>query len=169
MSQIVDRIGCAKAVCLVIGFVQIGGCGCPGVSPAPDVAAVTVVVKDVYGLEGQGRMIFLDDDPNHNGLDQALLADVMQELRTDLGVHVSSESEADRTDPNLPALTPVDSHTHEVGIAVFLGRFEADVQGNLRVEAGYARSGRDQKVFQYVLARRLGQWTVIEKTLIAIS
>ena len=54
-----------------------------------------------------------------------------------------SLSEADFSDPSVPALTPVLCETGEVGVSVSLGRFTEDDQGQLHVDVSVARSGLD--------------------------
>ena len=131
----------------------------------PDLAAIITVVEDVYATEGRGRMIFLGtvDDT----IDEADLQQARTRLEAGLGIAVKDDSEADRSDPALPALTPVDPETGEIGISIYLGRFTVDGDARLRVEATFARSGLDGMVVEYVLESTPQGWNITERTTIA--
>ena len=134
----------------------------PDGNTEPDLAAITTVVKDVYRSEGQRRIIFLGtDEPEAFGANT--LAQARSQLEDDLGVTVRPESEADRTDLSLPALTPVLPETGEMGISISLARFRLDEAGNLRVQVTFARSGLDGAVLEYVLTLGEQGWTIIDR------
>jgi len=129
----------------------------PWPASEPDLAAIATVVKDVYRAEGQQRrIIFLE-------MEEDTLAQAQDLLETDLGVTIRPESEADRTDASLPALTPVLSETGDIGISISLGRFRVDDDGNLRVMVSYARSGLDGADLEYVLEANGQGWRIINR------
>ncbi len=129
--------------------------------------AMITVVEDVYATQGRGRMIFLGT--YGDSIDEAELRQARMHLQTDLGVPVKDDSEADRSDPTLPALTPVDPETGEIGISIFLGPLTIDEDGRTRIEVSFARSGLDGMVIGYVLESAPEGWKIIDRTTLAIS
>lgn len=132
------------------------GCNCLEPPPKPDVGAITTVMKAVYEQEGQGRMIFLGAEGEAETLQEA-----MSRLETDLNTRVRPEWEAVYP-PDLPALTPADPETDEVGVMIRLGRFTHEDNGHLRVRVSFSRSGLDGADCEYVLESTAEGWSVIE-------
>lgn len=106
----------------VLGFIVVlvlaQGCTVvPVASPdvQADFAAIVKVVNDVYRTQGFERpVLFLDavevcDSvlPSCVPPDGGIFPALKRQLETDLQVKVRSLSEADLTDPSVPALTPV--------------------------------------------------------------
>jgi len=152
----------AAAGLLILGMTVLSGLGCAPSNPGgdeiagPDLAAITTVVKDVYRQEGQSRMIFLAvEEP----VDDTLLEETLEQ---DLGVNVRPESEADRTDPSLPVLTPKLPETGEIGISIQLGRLSLADDGKLHVTVLFARCGLDGGSFEYVLERTDAGWSIAD-------
>ena len=158
---------------IFVALVSTWGCSVvPIVSPVtqPDLAAIVKVVSDVYRTQGFDRpVLFLDTGevcdsilpscaPPNGGLSPALKS----QLEMALQVKVLSLSEADLTDPSVPALTPVLPETGEVGVSVSLGRFSVDEEGLLRVRVSVARSGLDGSFIEYVLEPTDDGWGVRE-------
>ena len=153
-------------MCLVVGLLPAG---CPLVDdPAgptvsldreANVAVIATVVKNVYGFQGRGRIIFLGAE--QGALDSETLAQAGSLVESELGVRVLPESAADRSDLSLPVLTPVDPQTGDIGISIRLGRFNLGDDGRLRVEVGAIRSGLDGQGYDYVLERASEGWVII--------
>lgn len=163
----------AAWMCLLVGFLPAG---CPPVDDLVDdlvdttlpldreanVAVIATVVKDVYGFQGRGRIIFLDAE--EDALDTETLSQAGLLVESELGVRVLPESVADRSDLSLPVLTPVDPETGDIGISIRLGRFRLGDDGRLRVEVGTIRSGLDGRGFDYTLERASEGWVITSVT-----
>ena len=131
----------------------------PDTTAAYDVGAIAVVVEDVYRNHGAQRMIFLgSDDENMDGV---MLERARSVIADKLRVKVSPEQDADRSNPDLPVLTPFDPETGEIGISISLGRFEVDGEGRWHVLASYARSGIDGAGLTYTLERDGSDWVIV--------
>ena len=158
---------------LIVALVLAQGCTVvPIVSPdtQPDLAAIVKVVNDVYRTQGFDRpVLFLDAGevcdsilPNCVPPDGGVFPALKTQLETGLQVKVRAFSEADFSEPFLPALTPVLSETGEVGVSISLGRFSVDEEGLLRVSVSVARSGLDGAFIEYVLESAGDGWTISE-------
>ena len=128
----------------------------------PDVAAISTVVKTLYGLHGRGRIIFLGSDDG--SVDSDLLAQAGTAVQEDLGVRVLPESAADRSDLSLPIYTPKDPATGEVGISIALGRFRVEGDGRLAVSAWAVLSGLNGQGYDIVLEHAGNGWVITEMT-----
>ncbi len=160
--------------------VAIGaGFGCqdmPGVTlsesetdaePCSGVDALVTVAADLYRREGQDRIVFLSTDTE--AVDADKLFCVMTRLAADLGVRVLPAELADRTDPSVPALTPVDPATGETGISIHLADvIELEVD-QIQVRISFARSALDGAIFEYVLACDGAGWTIVARQRVAVS
>ena len=161
---------------VIAALVLVKGCTVvPNASSVvqPDLAAIVKVVNDVYRTQGFDRpVLFLDTgevcdsilptcDPPGGGIFPALKT----QLETDLQVKVRPFSEADFSDPFLPALTPVLPETGEVGVSIRLGRFSVDDVGRLSVSVSVARSGLDGVGIDYKLERGDDGWIIVEARL----
>ena len=159
----------AACVCLLPGFLMAG---CPlldhlaetplSLDRQANVAVIATVVKNVYGFQGRGRIIFLGAE--QGALDTETLAQARSLVESELGVRVLPQSAADRSDLSLPVLTPVDPETGDIGISISLGRFNLGDDGRLRVEVGATRSGLDGQGYEYVLERAGEGWVIISVT-----
>ena len=140
--------------------------GCPTWDTSnADVVPITTVVKDIFGREGQGRIIFLKADGAAENIENAMSC-----LAADLQTRVLPESEAERAiDDSLPVLTPFDPKTGEIGISIILGRFTLTEQGNLTVGVSFERSGLDGAAYEYVLEPMDGGWSVLSVKRIGVS
>jgi hypothetical protein len=67
----------------------------------------------------------------------------MDQLARALGIVVRHANEADRSDPDLPALTPTDPSTGDVGVVLRVVSVESMQDNACAVAVTYARSGRD--------------------------
>jgi hypothetical protein len=151
----------------LITLLAIGGCprACETLAPdgaakGPDVAAISTVVKALYGMHGRGRIIFLGSDDG--SVDSQLLALAGAAVQEEVGVRVLPESTADRSDPSLPALTPKDPETGEIGISIRLGRFRVTSENRLEVSGWVIVSGLNAQEYQIVLERSEDSWVIIE-------
>lgn len=81
-------------------------------------------------------------------------------LEVTLGVKVHPNSEADRTSPDFPVLTPVLPETGEVGVYVRLGRFRATEDGLLEVPVDILRSGLNGELTTFTLENMGNGWVV---------
>ena len=140
------------------------GCQTLDVMPDGEETPITTVVKDVYAREGQGRMIFLGTEEE----EEADLHQTISRLAMDLNTRVRPESEA-VVDDSHPILTPIDPETGEVGVRISLGPFTVDEQGHLHVTVAFSRSGLDGAVYEYILKRTSGHWSVREVRQTAIA
>lgn len=143
----------------------------------PDLAAIVKVVNDAYQTQGYERpVIFLDTvevcdpilqicDPPDGSIFPALKT----QLETDLQVKARPLSDADYSDPTVPALTPVLAETGEIGVSISLGRFIEDDQGFLHVNVSVVRSGLDALVIEYVLEADESGWTIAKTIVIGVS
>ena len=150
-----------------VGLVLAAGCGFIPFTPPelePDVPAIVTVVNDVYQGEGHGRIVFLEA----NELGGTMAVEARSMLEAALHVKVRPLTEAELTDPSLPALTPVLPETGEIGVSISLGRFSADGAGRLRVTVTVARSGLDGVVLDYVIERSSGGWLIADVVLAAV-
>ena len=165
---------------LIVGLVLAQGCTVvPIVSSdtQPDLAAIVKVVNDVYRTQGFDRpVLFLDTGevydsvlprcvPPGGGIFPALKT----QLETDLQVKVRPFSEADFSDPFLPALTPVLPETGEIGVPIRLGRFSVDDVGRLSVQVSVARSGLDGEIIEYTLEPADDGWIIVEARITAVA
>jgi hypothetical protein len=139
-----------------------GGCGAQAVvatggdSEAPSPA---LVLKAAYELEGQQRQVVF--------VDAVELADdefdaLMAELEAELQVEVLPAEAAFRGDPDLPALTPIDPETGEVGVSLTLHEIAEVAAREYEAVVSYARSGLDGGELIIVLARDAAGWAVVE-------
>jgi len=124
----------------------------------PNIPTIITVVKHAYRMEGHGRIVFLAAPD----VDGSMLTAACGALENDLGVKVRPEEHADRTDPDLPALTPVLPETGEIGISIRLGRFNLAEDGRLHVTVSFARSGLDGGDLDYVLERAGDEWSITD-------
>jgi hypothetical protein len=165
------------AVAVAVAVTAMTSCGPFELSPppgqtdssatTPDTSAIAAVVKAVYASQGQQRkVVFLSAEEGEGDA----IAQVRELVQNDLGIPVRPESEADRTDLSLAALTPKWPANGEIGISisVSLSRFSFDGEG-LHVDVSFARSGLDAARFEYVLAQIDGVWTVVESIPIGIA
>ncbi|MFQ5491201.1 MAG: hypothetical protein ACE5GE_10800 [Phycisphaerae bacterium] len=126
----------------------------PIISPTP-----TMVLSAAYDLEGgQREVIFLTAE----NLSPDEIETLTASLENDLDVDVLPAEVAIRSDPDLPALTPVDPQTGSVGISLTLRRLVEVDTDEYEAVVTYARSGLDggDIVFQWV--RRQDTWEVAD-------
>ncbi len=144
----------------ILALASIASCGVvPGpASPLPDSAAVRTVIKDIYSLEGQSRMVFLGCEDDQLG--DGVITGASSELENDLRVMVRLESEAAYTDPDLPLFTPVWPQTGEAGVVFRLGRFRQQQDGSLGVSVWWNRSCGERGSVDYTLVRSGEQWVI---------
>jgi hypothetical protein len=159
------RCANACAACMLLTMMA----GCPALSPVdadgyaePDVATIAMVVKHVYGLQGRGRIIFLGAD--EDAVQSEALTQAGAVVEADLGVRVLPESAADRSDLSLPAFTPVDPETGEIGVSINVGRFRLTDDGKLEVSAGAVLSGVSGQGYDFVLEQVGESWTIVSMT-----
>jgi len=145
----------------LLPLLTVGGC-CPPPPPPeptePDVAAISTVVKALYGMHGRGRIIFLGSDDG--SVDSDMLAQAGTAVQEELGVRVLPESAADRSDFSLPALTPKDPKTGELGVSIQLGRFRVQGDNHLAVSAWAILSGLNAQEYEIVLKRSGDGWEI---------
>jgi hypothetical protein len=147
---------------LTVALLGLSGCGAQAVLPSgssPDGPSPTLVLKAVYELEGWQRpVIFLDAyDLPDDEFDQ-----VMAELEVELRVDVLPAEAAFRGDPDLPALTPVDPATGQVGVSLTLHEITEISPSEYEANVSYARSGLDGGEVIMVYERRAGRWVLVE-------
>lgn len=147
---------------MTVALLGLSGCGAQAVLPSgssPDAPSPTLVLKAVYELEGRQRpVIFLDAyDLPDDEFDQ-----VMAELEVELRVDVLPAEAAFRGDPDLPALTPVDPDTGQVGVSLTLHEITEISPSEYEAIVSYARSGLDGGDVILLLQRRANRWSVVE-------
>jgi hypothetical protein len=131
-------------------------------SPASSAAVVPSSVEaaalcEAYRREGGGRdVIFVEVSDG----DADVVDDIVRRLRATLGVTVRRADEADRSDPERPALTPVDPRTGEPGVVLRVDAVLALSGDRVRVVVTYARSGLDGGVLSMTLTRDGADWAV---------
>jgi len=146
------------AVCLVIG-----ACGVQPATQAPlvmgdgpdDEPVEVAALKAAYVHEGAGRStVFVDIA----GATDAEIEEIADRLSAELGVIVRHSDEALRDDPDLPALTPYDSKTGEVGVVLRLDDVTPTDSECYEVDVTYARSGLDGGSVSLTLVLESGEW-----------
>ena len=96
--------------------------------------------------------------PPENGDFEALL----ERLSESLALPVLSIDEADYSDPDLPALTPVDPQSGKVGVSVWLELQQRQLDGSLLVVGGFARNGLDGMIFEFLLMADNSGWDIVD-------
>lgn len=161
---------------LYVALVLVQGCPVEtGVQP--DLAAIVKVVNDAYRTQGLDRpVLFLDTGEVCDSIlppcvppEGGIFPTLKTQLETDLQVKVRPFSEADFSDPFLPALTPVLPETGEIGVSVSLGRFSVDDGGQVRVVVTVARSGLDGVFMEYKLEPANDGWIIVEARITAVA
>ena len=138
------------------------GCGAQyavssgGSAAAPQAA---VPLRAVYESEGRDRAVVFVDvmGASENELDQ-----VIEDLSAELEVGVLPGEAAFRADPELPALTPIDPDTGEIGISLTLESMICLDRDRYEATVLYARSGLDGGYLTLVLEHEAGDWFVAD-------
>ena len=149
------------ALAALAALVVLGGCGAQAVvSSGSSLAAPSpaLILKTAYELEGQQRqVIFLDAYE----LPDDRLDELMDELEAELRVDVLPAEAAFRGDPDLPALTPIDPQTGEVGVSLILHDITEIDPDEYEATVSYARSGLDGGDLILILERQAAGWAVV--------
>ena len=144
---------------------MLGGCGAQsavsgggrGAEAGPDPA---LLLMATYQLEGRDRaVIFMELD----GRPQDRFDEVADQLAVELGVEVLPADAAFRGGLDLPALTPIDPETGEVGISLTLDELLPEDDGRYQATVGYARSGLDGGSVTFVLEQEGADWVIVEQ------
>ncbi len=156
-----------KILALLVGLAALqllGGCGVQGASVGPgtvDSPSPATALKAAYELEGQNRdVVFLEA----SDLDGDELAQLMAELSAALGVEVLPAEAAVRSDPDLPALTPLDPDTGRIGVSLTLWEITETEPGRYEAVVSYARSGLDGGELVLYLEPGTAGWSVVDHT-----
>lgn len=155
------------AAVLAIGIVwaaslMLGGCGVQTVVPAAGSAGkpgAALPLRAVYESEGDDRPVLFVDV---TGASDEELDQVIDDLAAELGVEVLPGEAAVRSDPELPALTPMDPETGRIGISLTLESMAGVDQDRYEATVLYARSGLDGGYLKLVLEREAGEWEVTD-------
>jgi len=141
---------------------MLGGCGVQSVVSAAGSAekpGAAVPLRVVYESEGDDRpVVFVDV----TGASDEELDRVIDDLAAELDVEVLPGETAVRSDPELPALTPIDPETGRVGISLTLESMTGVDQDRYEATVLYARSGLDGGYLKLVLEREAGEWVVTD-------
>ena len=173
-------VGARGVLRLIVALTLAQGCTVVPSAPSdtqPDLAAIVKVVNEVYRTQGFDRpVLFLDTGEVCDSIlppcvppDGGIFPALKTQLETDLQVKVRPFSEADFSDPFLPALTPVLPETGEIGVSILLGRFSVDDVGRLSVSVSVARSGLDGEIIEYTLEPADDGWIIVEARITAVA
>ena len=168
MIHVIGGYTLAKSGICLVGLLVLAGCGAQGGLSVGTTGAGTLSdetpskvlpLKAAYEQEGgQREVIFLTvadaDDEEYNEIADALFEE--------LGVDVLPAETAVYTDLDLPALTPVDAETGQIGVSLTLHQL-VDVDGEeYEATVSFARSGLDGGDVTYTLERQDDEWTITD-------
>jgi hypothetical protein len=141
----------------------LGGCGIQTVAPGADSAdapAAALPLRVVYEAEGDDRAIVFVDVA---GATEEELHQIITDLSAQLDADILPGGAAYRSDPDLPALTPIDPETGLVGICLTLESMAPVDDNRYQATVKYARSGLDGGFLTVVLERAADEWMVVEQ------
>ncbi|MHC4064185.1 MAG: hypothetical protein ACYSUI_06740 [Planctomycetota bacterium] len=156
----------AAAPAVLIGaaaMALLGGCGMQTVAPGADSAdapAAALPLRVVYEAEGDGRAVLFVDVA---GATQEELDQIITDLSAELDADILPGGAAFRSDPDLPALTPIDPDTGLIGVSLTLDRMAPVSPNRYEATVKYARSGLDGGFLTVVLERAADEWMVIQQ------
>ncbi|MCP4249056.1 MAG: hypothetical protein GY778_18585 [bacterium] len=149
---------------------SLSGCGAPaGLSgtaadndgsagESPDAATL---LEAAYDAEGDARtVVFVDVD----GATADELNDVMVALAETVDAEILPSEVAFRGDPDLPALTPIDPETGQVGVSLTLRGITRLGDDEYEATVSFARSGLDGGELVLVVAREEDGWAVVDQS-----
>ncbi len=118
-----------------------------------------LALKAAYDLEGQEREVIFVAANDLSDDEYDLLLDDLQ-AQTD--AQVLAGELAFRGDPDLPALTPIDPETGDVGVTLVLQAMTPVSQSRFQVDVSYARSGLDGGTLTFTLIQEGSAWVIVE-------
>jgi hypothetical protein len=142
---------------------MVGGCGVqPAAAGGGRITGPEPLLPlmAAYELEGQDRpLIFLDLGAESD----AGFEEVADELATAFSVEVLPAETAFRGDLDLPALTPIDPESGQVGISLTLDEMVPVEDRRYEATVRYARNGLDGGSIVFILEQQGRDWTVVEQ------
>ena len=119
-----------------------------------------MLLEAAYEVEGDARtIVFVDVD----GASADELLDIMVELAETVDAEILPADVAFRGDPDLPALTPVDPETGQVGVSLTLRGITRLADDEYEATVSFARSGLDGGDLVLVVMWAGDGWTVVEQ------
>lgn len=142
-------------------LLMVGGCGVqPGADGGGRITgpAPLLPLMAAYELEGRDRpLIFLDLGAESD----ADFEEVADELAAEFSVDVLPADTAFRGDLDLPALTPIDPESGQIGVSLTLGEMVPVEDRRYEATVRYARSGLDGGSIIFILEQQGPDWTVV--------
>lgn len=163
MGNGVHRLIAIGGVIFWAALLMLGGCGAQsGVSGGafavePDPA---LPLMAAYELEGRDRPVIFMELPDGQ---QDRFDEVAGQLAAELGAEVLPADTAFRGDLDLPALTPIDPDTGQVGVSLTLDGMFPIEDGRYEATVRYARSGLDGGGITFVLEQQEADWVIVER------